>query len=236
MDNNKILDEFVQNYYGMLGSGVYGEPAPIKPEETALVLIDVQKCVTKEYFVEGYKAMGMDVEPMMPALNQLGENTEKTLKNIEKILNKCREKGIRPIHIKIESYLPDGKDTGRLHTSAGMFYPPGSVASEFCDEAKPLEGEIVLSKTCSGIHVGTQIDRVMRNLHINTAIVVGFYTDQCVSTSIRDLSDLGYQVDMIEDAMNAMSQERHDRALQGIQKIYANSESTEELLKRLSEL
>lgn len=236
MDNNKALNEFTANYYGQLAAGVYNKPVEVSPEDTALIIIDAQKCVTKEYFVEGYKAMGVDVQPLMPVLNQLSENTNQSLKNIEKILAKCREKGIRPIHVRIQSLLPDAKDTGRLHASAGMFYPPGGLASEFCDEAKPLEGEIVLNKTCSGICVGTPIDRILRNLQIKKTIVVGFYTDQCVSTSIRDLSDLGYEVDMIEDAMNAMSQERHDRALQGIKFIYANCEKTEELLERLSAL
>ncbi len=93
-----------------------------------------------------------------------------------------------------------------------------------------------MNKTCSGICVGTPIDRVMRNLGIKKVIVVGFYTDQCVSTSIRDLADLGYEVDMIEDAMTAMSQERHDRALQGIKFIYANCETAQQLLERIHSL
>ncbi len=236
MDNNKALNEFVAQYYGQLAAGVYAEPVAVSAEDTALVIIDAQKCVTKEYFAEGYKAMGVDVEPLMPVLNQLEENTSKALANIEKILGKCREKGIRPIHIRIQSMLPDAKDTGRLHASAGMYYPPGGMASEFCDEAKPLDGEIILNKTCSGICVGTPIDRVLRNLQVKKVIVTGFYTDQCVSTSIRDLSDLGYEVDMIEDAMTAMSQERHDKALQSTKFIYANCETTDKLLERLETL
>ncbi|MEE0741161.1 MAG: isochorismatase family cysteine hydrolase [Emergencia sp.] len=236
MDNNKALNEFVAAYYGQLADAVYANPVKISKEETALIIIDAQKCVKKEYFVEGYKAMGVDVEPLMPVLDQLEENTDAALANIEKILNKCREVGIRPIHIRIQSLLPDGKDTGRLHASAGMCYPPGGFASEFCEEASPLEGEIVLDKTCSGIVVGTPIDRILRNLGIKSVIVTGFYTDQCVSTSVRDLSDTGYEVDMIEDAMMAMSLERHEKALQSTKHIYANCEKTEQLLKRLETL
>jgi len=233
MDNNKALNEFTAQYYGQLAAGVYNEPMSINAKETALIIIDAQKCITKEYFVEGYRAMGIDVEPLMPVLNQLEENTNIALNNIEKILIKCREKGIRPIHVRIQSLLPDSKDTGRLHSSAGMYYPPNGFASEFCEQVKPIEGEIVLNKTCSGICVGTPIDRILRNLHIKGVIVTGFYTDQCVSTSIRDLADLGYEVDMIEDAMMAMSKERHERALQGIKFIYANCESTAKLLARM---
>ncbi|SFE34682.1 Nicotinamidase-related amidase [Peptostreptococcaceae bacterium pGA-8] len=233
MDNNKILNEFVENYYGTLASGVYSKPVDITPNNTALIIIDAQKCITKEYFVNAYRSMGIDVDPLMPALNQLELNTNKVLLNIRKILNKCREKGIRPIHIRIQSYLPGAEDTGRLHSSAGMFYPPHTAATEFCDEVKPIDGEIELQKTCSGIHVGTPVDRILRNLNIKNVIVTGFYTDQCVSTSVRDLADLGYAVDMIDDAMTAMSLDRHEKALQGIKKIYANAEKTDELLGRM---
>lgn len=236
MDNNKILNEFVRNYYGTFASGLYAEPVDLKPDETALVIIDAQKCLTKEYLVEELKAAGTDVEPLMPALDQLDKNTNATLANIKMILEKCREKGIRPIHVRIQSYLPGAEDTGRLHASAGMFYPPNTLAAEFCDEVKPLDDEIVLQKTCSGVCVGTPIDRILRNLHIKNVIVTGFYTDQCVSTSVRDLADLGYVVDMIEDAMAAMSEERHVNALQSIKKLYANSETTETLMNRLEQL
>lgn len=54
--------------------------------------------------------------------------------------------------------------------------------------------------------------------------------------SIRDLSDAGYEVDMIEDAMAAMSQERHEKALQSTKFIYANCEKTEDLLARMDAL
>lgn len=230
------LNDFTANYYKGLADGVYKDPMSINPEETALVLIDVQTCLTTKYFVDGFKAMGVDVEPMMPVLEAIDENIRPTISNIERILTACREKKIIPIHVKIESYLPDAKDTGNLHASAGMFYPPGNPATGFMEEAKPIEGEIVLKKTCSGIHVGTPIDRILRNLKVKNIIVVGFYTDQCVSTSVRDLSDLGYKVDLITDATNAMSPERHEKALEGISKIYANSEETDILLERIEKL
>ena len=57
MDNNAILDEFTRNYYGQLAGGVYGTPVPIQPEETALVIIDAQRCIEEDYFVDAYKAM-----------------------------------------------------------------------------------------------------------------------------------------------------------------------------------
>ena len=230
------LNAFVNQYYQGLADMVYAKPVELNKEDTALVLIDAQSCLTPEFYAEFFKSVGMDVEALKPILEAIGTNLEQTLGNIEKVLAACREKGIRPIHVKIESYLPDGKDTGRLHVSAGMFYPPGSPGVAFLPQAAPIDGEIVLKKTCSGVHVGTPLDRILRNMGVKRVIVVGFYTDQCVSTSVRDLVDLGYEVDLIEDAVNAMSPERHEAALLGIRKLYANSETTESLLARIASL
>jgi nicotinamidase-related amidase len=210
-------------------------PVPLDPKETVLVLIDVQDCLTKDYYADFFRKIGQDADALAPVLEELGTFVDEKLSNIEKILNACRTKGIRPIHVKIESYLSDGADTGRLHAAAGLKYPPGTPECEFLSVAKPMDDEIVLKKTCSGIHVGTPIDRILRNLQIKNVIIVGFYTDQCVSTSVRDLADLGYVTEVIEDAVGAFSPERHEKALLGFKNIYAATETTENLLARLSE-
>jgi nicotinamidase-related amidase len=226
------LNEFANLYYGNF---VY-PPVPLNEKETALVLIDVQDCLTRDYYAKFFKMIGQDVDALAPVLDELGAYVDEKIENIGKVLRACRSRGIRPIHIKIESYLSDAADTGRLHAAAGLKYPPGTSECEFLSVAKPIDNEIVLKKTCSGIHVGTPIDRIMRNLGIKNVIVVGFYTDQCVSTSIRDLADLGYVTEVVEDAVGAFSPARHETALLGSQTIYAAAETTEELLTRLAEM
>lgn len=233
MADDAALNEFVQNYYGGLGGTVYADPMPVDPADTALVLIDIQKCISKDFYVEAFKGYGMAIEPIEPILDLMEQHLQAALGNVERVLSECRAQGIRPIHVRIQSYLPEAEDAGALHASAGMLYPPGSAASEFLPQAAPVDGEIVLHKTCSGAVVGTHLDQILRNLGITNVLVVGFYTDQCISTSVRDLSDLGYKVSIVDDAVGAMSPERHEYALQSIRKIYANAESTEELLARL---
>ena len=230
------LNDFAAQYYGGLAASVYKDPVPLNKDDTALILIDVQDQLTRDYYEEYLTKIGFDISGLGQVLDEIEEFVNGTLVNIEKILAKCREKGIRPIHVKIQSYLNDAADTGRLHKSAGMLQPPGSRESNFLPEAAPAEGEIVLIKTCSGIHVGTPIDRVLRNLGIVNVVVIGFYTDQCVSTSVRDLSDLGYRVALIDDAVAALSRDRHEKALNGIGNIYARSETTADLLARMEAL
>ncbi|MBS3182371.1 cysteine hydrolase family protein [Leucobacter manosquensis] len=230
------VNALVENYYGTLGSVGYAEPLPLHPADTALVLVDIQQHLSTRSIRASLKQVGVYNESAEPVLTAIEADLQAALTNISLVLAKCREVGIRPIHVGIQSYLPDSADAGMLHKAAGMLYAPGSYDSQFLPEAAPLEGEIVLTKTCSGIHVGTHIDQVLRNLGAQNVIMTGFYTDQCVSASVRDLTDLGYRLTLVDDAMGAMSPERHQNALQSIRKLYANSESTEEILPRLDQI
>ena len=93
------LNEMARAYYESIGSAVYANPVPVSPEDTALILIDVQNCLTKDYYMAAYQAAGYDLAPLMPALNELDAYVSRVLDNIGKVLAACREKGIRPIHV-----------------------------------------------------------------------------------------------------------------------------------------
>ena len=56
----------------------------------------------------------------------------------------------------------------------------------------PIDGEVVLTKTCSSFFTGTNIDTVLRNSDIENVIMVGFYTEQCITTAARDAADTFY--------------------------------------------
>lgn len=231
MDANAQLNALVQSLHDLVEPQLF-PPAPLKAEDTALLLIDIQQMLRAEHYRALMRGLGVDPAPHEDLLKLLDSHLDRALQNIAALLKACREKGILPIHIKIETLLADGRDNGPLHAGAGVRLLPGAPEAAILEEAAPLPGEIVLTKTCSGIHVGTHIDRVLRNLGIRNTIVCGFHTDQCLSTSVRDLADLGYRVVLPEDAACALSPERHQNALQSL-KVYARVERTGELLARL---
>src|SRR5205085_12277458 len=80
-------------------------------------------------------------------------------------------------------------------------------------ELTPIENEIVLPKTSSGVFNSTNIDYVLRNLGTRYLIIAGVVTDQCVDMAVRDAADRGYLVSVPEDASATYSQERHDNAI-----------------------
>jgi nicotinamidase-related amidase len=213
-----------------------GEPVPLNPEDTVLIVIDAQQMMKTENYAAFFKSIGLADDDIRDGLAEMYAYQSSTLANIELLLKVCREKGIRPIHIHVQSYLRNAADTGTFYKRIGLFCPPGAESTDFFPQAAPEDNEIVLSKTCSSIHIGTPIDRVLRNLHIKNIIVAGFYTDQCVGTSVRDLTDLGYRVELIKDACAAFCPSRHEAELTGLAGTFCSVEKTVDFLDRAKSL
>jgi ureidoacrylate peracid hydrolase len=96
----------------------------------------------------------------------------------------------------------------------------------------PGEDEIVLPKTSSNVFISTNIDYLLRNLAKRQLIVVGFLTDQCVSSAVRDACDLGYLVTMVTDACATLTKARHDDAVASL-RGYCRQRTTEALVAEL---
>ena len=114
--------------------------------------------------------------------------------------------------------------------------PPGSEWGDFIPDVKPLPGEIVMTKTCSSAFTGTMLNQVLRNLGIKEVIIVGFYTDQCVTTAARESADLGYDTMVVEDATMAVLLDGHLNEIKAIKNVYVRGGTTKELLNRISTL
>ncbi len=206
---------------------------PIEKDKTALLLIDMQKLAGVEWIVEEAVEKGIPREEALKAVEDMDRRIKEANNNAKKILEACRKKGIPAVHVKIEAMTKEGRDVGRLHRLHKFIIPPGSVWAEFFDEVKPIEGEIVLTKTCSGAFVGTNLDRILRNMGIETLIVVGYYTDQCVETTVRDAADIGYYTILVEDACTTLTEELHNNAIKALKDTYVKVMKTDEVLKEI---
>lgn len=204
--------------------------ARISVSKTALLSIDMQELAGVEYVAEEAAKKGIEKQVALRALEDMDRRIRSAVKNARAILDACREKSIPVIHAKIESKTSDGRDIGRLHKRLDFVVPPGSRWGEFFEEVQPKEGEIVLTKTCSSAFVGTDLDRILRNMGIETLIIVGFYTDQCVDTAARDAADSGYEVVLVRDACAAYTERAHRNALEAIGDVYVKLETTESVV------
>ncbi len=208
-------------------------PMKLQPDKTALILIDMQRLALSEFLVHNAVAVGVPEAEAREAVAEMDERFRKTILNAQRVLHACREKGIRPIHVRIESYAADGADVGRLHRLANFIVPPGSPWGEFIPEVQPLPGEIVLPKTNSSAFTGTMLNQVLRNMGIDEVIIVGFRTDQCVTTAAREAADLGYETMVVVDGVMALTQENHEHALRHIVDVYVQGCTADELVQRI---
>ena len=65
-------------------------------------------------------------------------------------------------------------------------------------------------------------------------MVCGLFTDQCVSSTVLDLSDWGYTVFLVEDATSAINADLQVWETRMLNQIYGKVVSTDEVLRDLA--
>lgn len=159
---------------------------------------------------------------------------EKVFPNVRKLQDLFRKHNQEVIHVRIEALTEDGRDRSLEHKRIGCLVAKGSKAAEFIPEVAPINDEIVLSKTASGVFNSTNIDYVLKNLGIEQLIVVGVLTNECIETAVRNGADRSYSMYIVEDATAAFNEDLHKSSLKVLNGVYGTVISTdqaEEMLK-----
>ncbi len=154
---------------------------------------------------------------------------------VKKLQTLFRENNLEVIHVRIESLTADGRDRSLEHKRIGCHVPKGSKAAEIMPQVAPVEGEIVLSKTASGVFNSTNIDYILRNMGIDQLVIVGVLTNECIETAVRDGADKGYTMYMVNEGMAAMTEELHNSTLKVLNGVYGYSVSYEDIEKMIKE-
>lgn len=142
----------------------------LRDQNTALIIIDVQKGFNEENHWGGNR------------------NNKDTETKIAQILKEWRTLKLPVFHIVHSSLDPNSK----LHASHPGF--------EIKDEAKPIDGEPVITKNVNSAFIGTDLKERLDNLGIHKLVIVGLTTNHCVSTTTRMAGNFGFDVYLISDA------------------------------------
>ena len=180
--------------------------APYVKGETALLFVDIQEIFCRP----GLDPTHSDMTADHYYFRRLRETA---IPNQVALLNAARGAGVAVLHTIIEALTKDGRDISVDHRLSNIFVPKGLPEGQPIAELTPIDNEIVLPKSSSGVFNSTAIDYVLRNMNIRYLIVAGVVTDQCVDMAVRDASDRGYMVSVAADACATYSQVRHDTAL-----------------------
>ncbi len=156
--------------------------------------------------------------------------------NNKKILEAFRKHEMEVVFAMIQCHKNDGSDRSLDHKATGfneLLLPIGSEGAKIIDELAPINDEIVITKTTDSAITGTNLRLILHNMGIDTVVVTGVFTDQCVSGTVRSLADESFHVWLIEDACMASTQEIQNFELSVLNNIYCHVINTEELLNAL---
>lgn len=185
----------------------------MQPQHSALMVIDMQRDFLD---VGGYAAKaGMDVREL-----------RKPIPLISVLLNAARNNKLLVVHTR-EGHSPDlsdcsttkftrSRNAGALIGSVG---PLGRllIRSEYghdiIDELKPLAGEPIVDKPGYGAFHQTDLVQILESHDIKRLYICGVTTEVCVSSTLREAIDRGYDCVLVADACGSANVDLHDAAM-----------------------
>lgn len=164
----------------------------------ALLVIDIQQ----EDFAE------MKSSPDDPAWD--------CIRNAKRVLDVfCAEK-LPVIQIK-EVHRANMVDFGReLDGSEGIHCIETSPLTDYAELTYPIETDYLISKRRYSAFFGTDLEILLKGLHVDTLYMVGGLTDVCIHYTAVDAHQHDYHIRVVTDAVAGSSEEAHNYALKAI--------------------
>ena len=185
---------------------------PLDTAHAALLIIDMQRD-----FLEpgGFgAALGNDVSLLRTAIAPT-----------KALLAASREAGLLVIHTR-EGHRPDLTDLppakkrrGRFAVTIGDPGPMGRIlvhgepGHDIIAELAPVPGEPVIDKPGKGAFHATDLGAILANRGITQLIVCGVTTEVCVSTTVREANDRGFECLVLSDCTGSYIPGFHEQAL-----------------------
>ncbi|KAL1650533.1 hypothetical protein SLS61_005999 [Didymella pomorum] len=206
-------------YRQITSSDPYAWPhdSTLSPNTTALLIIDMQHdfLSSSGYLSTLSPSTSTRFTPLVPRISTL--------------LQACRRAHFPILHTR-EGHAPhlstvSSREAHRSRISGaqigasgpmGRFLIRGEAGHDIVPELAPLESEVVIDKPGRGAFTNTELDAVLKAKRVRNLIVCGVTADACVSSTVREASDRGYDVLVVEDCVESINDELRKWSLESI--------------------
>jgi nicotinamidase-related amidase len=157
------------------------------------------------------------------------EPTRKIIPNIQALLNAFRNGGF-PIYHTREGHRDDLStlSSRELHRSKlagngkgigdkgplGRLLVRGEPGHDIIPEVYPFTGEPIIDKPGRSAFHYTDFKLLLDIAHVKTLVICGVTTDVCVTTTMRDANDMGFDCLLVYDACAAGVEKLHEAAVE----------------------
>lgn len=200
-------------------------------ERVALLIIDLHYLQAHRDYGFGKKAKKLGLDRVFDYY--FGRLEHVVIPNLKRLLETCRETKSQVIYTRVASSKPDGGDFCLRYKAFDLKSPEGSKEAEILQEIAPQPRDIVLSKTTQNVFLSTNLDHMLRNMGIESLIITGVLTNNCVEAAARSAIDYSYNVCVAEDCCAAFSQETHEASLKNIHLNFGIVKTMDEVISEL---
>jgi len=157
------------------------------------------------------------------------ESAAKIIPNIQRLLDFARKKKI-PVIYTNDTHLPGIDEEFEIWPQHALV---GTKGADVIEELKPMNGDYVLQKRRYSAFFGTYLDLLLRELKVDTLVLVGLVTNVCIQNTAGDAFFRGYRVIVPEDCVEAINEEAHKAGIEYMKTIYGcKITNVNELMKR----
>lgn len=201
-------------------SGV-GAVEPFAPS-TALLIIDMQNGFLR---ADGFTIRRLRERGLDEAVRQYESQLNVITPNLVRLVDRARQHDQTIVFVNTVN--TPGRQSGGQ--TINQWITRDSDEAEITSALGMQPEDLLVTKTCSGVFAGTNLDFLLRRRGITSLIIGGVVTDGCVEQAIRQAHDLGYACVLLSDGSAALTDEIHFNALERLAHRRAHVLTTEHI-------
>lgn len=166
---------------------------------------------------------------LTPGGKMVLEGGDSLIPPMRRLLNRARKARIPVIYVNDSHRV--GLKEDREFKKRSVHCIEGTWGAEVIDELKPKKRDfVVLKHRFSGFYE-TDLDLTLKDLRIDTVIVVGVVTNICVRSTIHDAFFRGYRVIVPRDCVMATGEREQESSLYDIETHFGDVTTSDKLIR-----